>query len=57
MLLWIIIGIAALAVAGWAFWPRRRGVVDGEVRRSRLADKGSAENYNNPSGPNFGGPF
>ncbi len=46
-----------LGAAGWAFWPHRTGVVDGDVRRSQMLEQGKGENYNNPSGPNFGGPF
>ena len=57
MIVWIVIGIVVLGAAGWAFWPRRRGVVDGRVRRSQMLDQGKGENYNNPSGPNFNGSF
>jgi hypothetical protein len=56
VLLWIIIGIA-LAVAAWAFWPHRHGIADDEVRRTRRRDRAGGENYNNPAGPNFSGPF
>lgn len=57
MLLWTIIGIAALILAGWAFWPRRRGLADAGVDRARRTVQGRGESYNNPSGPNFSGPF
>ena len=57
MIVWIVIGIVVLGIAGWAFLPRRRGVVDGRVRRSQMLDQGKGENYNNPSGPNFNGSF
>ena len=57
MVVWIVIGVVVLAIGGWAFWPHRRGVADGDVRRSQLLDQGKGENYNNPSGPNFSGPF
>ena len=55
MLIWIVLAVVAVAVAAYALWPRSRGVVDGEIRQSRLRDKGRAENYNNKSGPNFDG--
>ncbi len=54
---WIIIGVVLLTATGWAFWPRRRGIVDGDVRKLKRRSQGGTENYNNPSGPNFGGPF
>ncbi|CAI9419838.1 hypothetical protein [Nocardioides sp. T2.26MG-1] len=47
IVLWILIGIVVLGLAGWAFWPGRRGVVDGDVRRARVLDKGKVENYHN----------
>lgn len=56
-MVWIIAGIVVLAAASWAFWPRRRGIVDGDVRKLERRSQGGTENYNNPSGPNFGGPF
>ena len=52
MLLWIVIGAAVVALAAFAFWPRRKGIVDGDVRRSRRRDQGHAEPYDNPG---FGG--
>lgn len=57
MWIWIVIAAVVITLAVFAFWPRRRGIADGEVRQSRLRDKGNAENYNNPSGPNFSGPM
>ena len=57
MLVWIIVGVVVLAVAGWAFWPRRRGVADAEVRGLKRRSQGDVENFNNPSGPNFNGRF
>ncbi|HEY0948847.1 hypothetical protein [Nocardioides sp.] len=56
-MVWIVIGVAALAAAAWAFWPRRRGIVDGDVRGLKRRGQGKVENYNNPSGPNFNGRF
>ena len=47
IVVWIIIGIAVLGLAGWAFWPSSRGVVDGDVRRLRRHDRARIENYNN----------
>ena len=57
MLIWIVVALVAVALAAYAFWPRKRGVVDGALRGSRRRDQGQAEPYSNPSGPNFGGPF
>ena len=56
MLLWIGVAVVAVALVAFAFWPHRRGVVDGEVRSARRTSRGKAEGYSNPSGPN-GGPF
>ena len=54
MVVWILIGVAVAALAVFAFWPRRKGVVDGEVRQSRRRDQGLAEPYDNP---NIGGHY
>jgi hypothetical protein len=54
MLLWIVVGVVAVAVLAFAFWPRGRGVVDGEVRRSRRRSQGEVQTYSNPSGRSFG---
>ncbi|MDI6908854.1 hypothetical protein [Nocardioides sp.] len=59
-MVWIIVGIVVIVVvaaAVWAFWPSRSGIVDGDVRGLKRRSQGDVENYNNPSGPNFGGPF
>jgi hypothetical protein len=53
---WIVVAVVVVGLGVYAFWPRRSGV-DNEVWRSRQLDKGRAENYNNTSGPNFGGPL
>ena len=45
MVVWIIVGIAVLGLAVYAFWPHKRGIVDGDVRRSRHRDEGTAELY------------
>jgi hypothetical protein len=34
MVAWII-GVVVLAAVVWAFWPRRRGIADGELSRRR----------------------
>lgn len=47
IVVWILVGIAVLGIAVWAFWPTRSGVVDGDVRRLRRLDRGRIENYNN----------
>ena len=52
MVVWIVIAVVVIALAVFAFWPRRRGIVDGEVRSSRRLDQGRVENYDNPR---FGG--
>jgi hypothetical protein len=57
MLLWIGVAVVAVALVAFAFWPHRRGVVDGEVRRSRRRSQGEVQTYSNPSGSNFSGPF
>ena len=57
MLLWIVVGVVAVFVLAFAFWPRRRGVVDGEVRRARRTSRGKAQGYSNPNGPNIGLPL
>lgn len=48
MVVWVVIAVVVVALATFAFWPRRRGVVDGEVRAQRRLDQGKAENYDNP---------
>ncbi|WP_395655909.1 hypothetical protein [Nocardioides sp.] len=52
MVVWIIVGVVVVALAVFAFWPRKRGIVDGEVRQSRRRDQGVVEPYDNP---NIGG--
>jgi hypothetical protein len=48
MVVWIVVGVVVLALAVFAFWPRKRGIVDGSVRSARRLDQGRAENYDNP---------
>jgi hypothetical protein len=55
MLLWIVVAVVAVALLAFAFWPRRRGVVDGDVRRSRRRNQGQVQSYSNPTGSHFGG--
>lgn len=51
MIVWIVVGIAVVAVGLWAFWPRRRGIVDGQVQSVRSRTQGDVENYDNSFGP------
>ena len=44
---WIIIGVVLLTATGWAFWPRRRGIVDGDVRGLKRRSQSDVENFNN----------
>ena len=55
MLFWIVVGVVAVVLVAYAFWPRGRGIVDGDVSSSRRRDRGRAEQFDNRSGPNFGG--
>jgi hypothetical protein len=55
MLFWIVVAVVVTGLVVYAFWPRRRGVVDGDALRSRRRDHGKGEQYNDRSGPNFGG--
>jgi hypothetical protein len=52
-MVWIVVAAVVLLIAAWAFWPRKRGVVDGAALRSRAVDQGKASTYSQPSGPNF----
>ena len=47
MLIWIVVGVVVVAVGVWAFWPRRRGVAEGEVWDSRAKTIGKVGNYRN----------
>ncbi len=44
IVVWIVIGVVVLALAGWAFYPRRRGVVDGAIGESTRNTSGRANN-------------
>ncbi|MEP9365526.1 hypothetical protein ABLE68_21340 [Nocardioides sp. CN2-186] len=48
MVIWIVVGVVVLALAGWAFFPRRRGVMDGEIERSQRTLEGRAGIYDRP---------
>jgi hypothetical protein len=52
-MVWIVVAVIVVAIATWAFWPRKRGIADGKALRSRAVDQGKAQPYGNPSGPNF----
>lgn len=43
MWVWIIVGVVVLAAAVYAFWPRRRGVVDSDALALRRNSHGEAE--------------
>jgi hypothetical protein len=45
IVVWIVVAVAVLALAGWAFFPRRRGILDGDVERSRKAYQGRSGAY------------
>lgn len=50
-MVWIIIGIVALGAGVWAFWPRRRGVVDAQVVHQQHVDQGFVEQHRRPDTP------
>ena len=41
----IIIGVIVAALAAYAFWPRKRGISDREVRRAESRDDGRRSYY------------
>ena len=46
MIIVIVIAVTLAAVLiGWAFWPRSRGIVDGDVRQQRRNTSGRGEYY------------
>lgn len=55
MWIWIVLAVVAVAAGLYAFWPRKSGIDDRKAMSGRSTAKGSVENYNNPSGPNFNG--
>lgn len=42
-----MIGVVVLTIAGWSFWPGRRGIADGEIRNLKRRSQGDVENYDN----------
>ena len=57
MIWWIVVGVIVLALVAFAFWPRRRGVVDSEVRSLRRGAHAKGQNHSNPTGPQLNGPL
>jgi hypothetical protein len=53
MIVLIVLGAFAVVMLVYAFWPRRRGVVDGDIRRQR-GDVAARDDYLN--GPRDIGP-
>ncbi|WP_395655908.1 hypothetical protein [Nocardioides sp.] len=56
MIVWIIVGVVVVALAVFAFWPRRRGVQDAAVREGKGSAAARGQNESNRSGPQFNGP-
>jgi hypothetical protein len=55
-MMWIIVGVAVGALAVGAFLPRKRGIVDAEVRRRERADAARGDLQRpHRSAPNVGG--
>ena len=50
---WIVVAVVVLALALYAFWPRKRGIVDRRALRSRAVDQGKAEPYSGPDFPHM----
>lgn len=51
MVVWIIVGIAVVALAAFAFWPREKGIRDATVRSAQRRTQGEVEHGDNPFGP------
>jgi hypothetical protein len=49
-MLWIIVAVVVVALATFAFWPHRRGVVDGKVSRSRGINEGRYGSFDGGGG-------
>ncbi|MEP9365524.1 hypothetical protein ABLE68_21330 [Nocardioides sp. CN2-186] len=47
VVVWIVIGVVVLALAAWAFFPHRRGVVDSELKLSQKKMQGRTGMYDN----------
>lgn len=50
IIVWIVVGVVVLALAGWAFFPHRRGVIDSEVKLSQKKDEGRTGYYTGGGG-------
>ena len=48
MWLWIALAVVLLALAVWALWPRRRGIVDGDVRRQLRQTQTDVDRFRRP---------
>ena len=57
MFWWIVVAVVVVGLGAYAFWPRRGGIDDRKALSGSNSVRGQAENYNNTSGPNFGGPL
>ncbi len=44
-MIWILIGIVVLALAVFAFWPRKKGVVDNAVVRGKRTTAGRGDYF------------
>lgn len=53
MLIWILVGVAVVALGVFAFWPRSRGIADGELGRRRSRTEDSVRRFQN-RGNNLG---
>lgn len=43
MWIWILVGVAVLAVVVWACWPRKRGINDADAISRRYTTEGGNE--------------
>jgi hypothetical protein len=48
MWVWIIVAVVVVALAVWAFWPRRRGITDADVRRSLRKTQADLDEFRRP---------
>lgn len=51
----VVIAVVVVALIGYAFWPRKRGVADGEAGRSHAIMQGRVQPYSPPDLPRPGG--
>lgn len=40
MVIWIVVGLLGVALLVWAFWPRRRGIADEQLRKAGWRQEG-----------------